>query len=413
MISPARLRPSTVREGRSVSVGGAARGIRRGLIVVEFALAIILLTSAGLLVRSWVSLTHVDPGFDPARVLSMNISATGVSPSQRTNFYADVLQQVESVPGVESAGMIGDLMISGDAEPIVTTDGDTGITSQRLRLRVDEVSNGLFTTVRTPLLSGRFFSVQDGPDAPRVVIVNETMARRLWRERDPVGMRLKFGPPDSANPWVTIVGVVADMRRQGLEIKPIPQVFAPLAQRPSGNEVLLVRTSTDRPLNLVRPVQAAIWRVDKQAPIYFVTTLADRLDSDLAPRRLQTSLVTIFSIVALLMSAVGIYGLVHYSVATRTQEIGIRMAVGARAGDVFRMVVREGLQLSIVGLLLGLVGAYWVGAAGSSLLFGVTATDPLTLATVSLLLTAVAASACFLPARRAMKVDPVVALQQG
>jgi predicted permease len=413
MISRGRLRPSTLGEGRGMSVGGTARGIRRSLIVVEFALAIILLASAGLLVRSWVFLSQVDRGFDATRVLSMNISTTAVAPSQRTHFYAEVLQQVESVPGVECAGIIGDLFVSGDAEPIVTTGGDTGIASRRLRLRVDEVSERLFTTLRAPLLSGRFFSAQDGPDAPRVAIVNQTMARRLWRERNPLGMTFKFGSPDSPNPWITVVGVVADMRRQGLELDPIPQVFAPFAQRPSGNEVLLVRTSTDRPLDVVRPVQAAIRRVDKQTPIYFVTTLEDLLDADLAPRRLQTSLLIVFSIVALLMSAVGIYGLVHYSVATRTQEIGIRMAVGARAGDIFRMVVREGLQLSIVGLLLGLVGAYWVGAAGSTLLFGVTVTDPLTLATVSLLLTAVAASACYFPAQRAMRVEPVVALQQG
>ena len=299
MMSPRSLRSSILRDGRGVSVGGTARGIRRGLIVVEFALAIILLASAGLLVRSSVSLSRVDRGFDPTRVLSMNISATAMAPSQRTSFYADVLQEVESVPGVESAGMIGDLLISGDAEPIVTTDGGAGIVTQRLRLRVDEVSDRLFTTLRTPLLRGRLFSAQDGPDAPRVAIVNDTMARRVWRDRDPVGVRFKFGPADSANPWITVVGVVADMRRQGLEIEPVPQVFAPLAQRPSGNEVLLVRTSTDRPLELVRPVQAAIRRIQKQAPIYFVTTLEDLLDADLAPRRLQTSLLIVFSIVAL------------------------------------------------------------------------------------------------------------------
>jgi putative ABC transport system permease protein len=212
---------------------------------------------------------------------------------------------------------------------------------------------------------------------------------------------------------VTVVGVVGDMRRQGLEIEPIPQMFEPLAQNPSGLETLLVRTSMDDALKMAGAVQAAVHRVEKQVPVYGMTTLENRLGGYLTQRRFQTSLLTGFSVVALVMAAIGIYGLIHYSVATRTQEIGIRMAVGARAGDICRMIVREGLQLGVTGLMLGLVGALWVGRLGSSLLFGVTATDPLTFTIVSLLLTAVAVAACYFPARRAMKVEPVVALRQA
>ena len=207
------------------------------------------------------------------------------------------------------------------------------------------------------------------------------------------------------SPWYTVVGVVGDMRRQGLEREPIPQMFESLAQNPPRSADLFVRTSSDDPLTMAGTLRAAVRRVEKNAPIYGVTPLEEQLGAYLAQRRFQTSLLIGFSVVALLMAAVGIYGLIQYSIATRTQEIGIRMAVGAQAGDIFRMIIGEGLTLSLTGLVLGLVGAWWLGRAGSSLLFGVTATDPLTFTTVSLLLTAVAIAACYFPARRAMKVD--------
>jgi putative ABC transport system permease protein len=408
------LRLSGEEGGRGVSSGVATRRVRRGLVVAEFALAIILLAGAGLLVRSWLYVGRVNLGFRPERVLSMQLSTTAFGASaQRASFYDRVLEQVESLPGVESAGMVGDLFIGNDSEQILTTEGNDGITSERLRLRRDEASGKFFATLGTPLLRGRFFSNEDGPDAPRVAIINEAMARRVWRGRDPVGRKFKLGPEDSGGPLFTVVGVVGDMRRQGLETEPIPQMFEPLAQNPSRLETLLVRTSMDDPLKMAATVQAAVRRVEKQTPLYGVTTLEHRLGAYLTQRRFQTSLLIGFSGVALLMAAIGIYGLILYSVATRTQEIGIRMAVGAQAGDIFRMIVREGLQLSVTGLMLGLVGALLVGRAGSSLLFGVTATDPLTFTAVSLLLTAVATAACYFPARRAMKVEPIVALRQA
>jgi putative ABC transport system permease protein len=212
--------------------------------------------------------------------------------------------------------------------------------------------------------------------------------------------------------WFTVVGVVGDMRRQGLENAPVPQMFEPLAQNPSRLATLLVRTSVDDPLKMVETLRTAVGRVDKHAPLYGVTTLENRLGAFLTERRFQTSLLIGFSVIALLMAAIGIYGLIQYSIVTRTHEIGIRMAVGAQAGEIFRMIIREGLELSLAGLVLGLVGALWLGRAGSSLLFGVTATDPLTFITVSLLLIAVATAACYFPARRAMKVEPMVALRQ-
>jgi ABC-type antimicrobial peptide transport system permease subunit len=208
------------------------------------------------------------------------------------------------------------------------------------------------------------------------------------------------------------VGVVADMRRQGLEREALPQIFVSLAQsHPPSNVALLIRSASDDSLAIAGALRAAVHRVEKNAPIFGVAPLEQQLGSYLAQRRFQTSLLTGFSIVALLMAAVGIYGLIQYSIATRTQEIGLRMAIGAQAGDIFRMIIGEGLALSLIGLAFGLVGALWFGGAASSLLLGVTASDPLTFATVSLLLTAVATAACYFPARRAMRVDPIRALR--
>lgn len=242
--------------------------------------------------------------------------------------------------------------------------------------------------------------------------INEEMARRFWPGHDPVGDRFKFGAADSDSPWFTVVGVVGDMRRQGLENEPIPQIFEPLAQNPGRLATLLVRTSTGDPLKLTATLQAAVRRVEKHAPVYGVTTLENRLGDFLTERRFQSSLLIAFSVIALLMAAIGIYGLTHYSIATRTREIGIRIATGAKARDIFGMIIREGLQLSLMGLVLGIAGALWLGQAGSSLLFGVTATDPSTFITVSLLLMAAAIAACYFPARRAMKIEPVAALRQ-
>lgn len=408
------LRSSALEGGRGTSSGVSARRIRQVLVVAEFALAIILLVGAGLLVRSLSSVENVDPGFRAGKTLSIQLATPDYRASvQQSAFYSRVLEQMESLPGVESAGVIGDLFIGGNPEQTVTVEGNASGVLERVRFRRDEISDGFFAALGIPLRKGRFFSREDGPDAPRVAIVNETMARQLWPGRDPIGKRFRLGAGDSGAPWFAVVGLVGDMRRQGLEDPPIPQMFEPLAQNPSRHATLLVRTSLDDPLKIFGAIEAAIRRVEKHAPIYGVTTLENRLGAYLAQRRFETSLLIGFSIVALLMAAIGIYGLIQYSISLRAHEIGIRMAVGAQAGEIFRMILREGLKLSLAGLALGLIGALWIARAGSSLLFGVTATDPLTFMTVSLLLTAVAIAACYFPARRAMQIDPVAALRQG
>jgi predicted permease len=409
------LRPSGEESGRSVSGGTATRRIRRALVVAEFALAILLLVGAGLLARSWWYVTSVDPGFRSERVLVMELSApTTVSvPAQRADLYDRVLERIHAVPGVEHAGIIGDLLIANSRDQVVTVERDEGTVSERLRLRGDEVSADFFKAIGTPLVRGRIFSVGDGPNAPPVAIINDSMARHSWPRQDPVGRRFKLGPLESDRPWFTVVGVVTDMRRQGPERDAIPQIFVSLAQNPPASVDILIRTSSDDPLAMAAALRAAVRDVERSAPIYGVAPLEQRLGTYLTQRRFLTVLLSAFSLVALLMAAVGIYGLIQYSVATRTQEIGLRQAIGAQAGDIFRMIVGEGLMLSLAGLALGLAGAWGLGRVGSSLLFGVSARDPMTFTAVSLLLTLIALAASYLPARRAMKVDPVVALRMS
>ena len=408
------LRPSGEESGRSVSGAPASRRIRRALVVAEFALAIVLLVAAGLLVRSWWHVNGIDPGFRPERVLVIGVSspATITAPAQRAELYQRVLEQIQAVPGVERAGIIDDLFSENPREYVLTVERDTGAPSERLRLTNDEISADFFSAMGTPLLRGRFFSIDDRPGGLMAAIVNDAMARRAWPGQEAVGKRFKVAARESNGPWFTVVGVVADMRRQGLERAALPQIFVPLAQHsPSRNMNVFIRTASDDPLAIAGAAQAAVRRVEKNAPVFAVAPLEQQLGTYLIQRRFQTLLLTGFSAVALLMAAVGIYGLIQYSIATRTREIGLRMAVGAQGSDIFRMVIGEGLILSVTGAVIGLVGALWLGRAGSSLLFGVSAADPWTFAAVSLLLTAVATAACYFPARRAMNVDPIVALR--
>ena len=409
------FRASGQEGGRGASGGIVIRRTRRTLVVTEFALAVVLLVGAGLFLRSLWSVENVDLGFRAERVLSVQLSLpASMAISQRPNFYNRVLEQVESLPGVDSAGIIENFFINGSPEQMLTSEGTGGTAvSEHLRFRTDAVSDGFFKALKTPIIAGRFFSGEDTPQSPRVAILNEVMAHRLWPRDNPVGKRFRFGTGSTSDGvWFSVVGVVGDMRRVGLENEPIPQVFTPLAQDPPRLATLLVRTSVNDPLRWAESVQAAVHRVGKYTPVYGVTTLENRLGGFLTQRRFQTSLLTGFSAVALLMAAIGIYGLIQYSVSTRVQEISIRMAVGAQAGEIFFMMLSEGLKLSLAGLVLGLAGALWLCRVGSTLLFGVSPADPLTFVAVSFLLTGVAIAACYFPARRAMRVEPIVALRQ-
>jgi putative ABC transport system permease protein len=405
------VKPALQEAGRGHSGSRTVRFARHALIVAEFAMAIVLLIGAGLLIRSLMNVQNVALGYNPDRVLSLQLSLPPYpANAQRTEYYRQVIEQVESVGGVERAGVVGDLFVSSIPEQLLTVEIDRGGMSRRLRLRRDEMSDGLFTTLQIPLRRGRMFSVQDGADAPPVAIINESMARQLWASEDALGKRFKFGGAASPAPWFTVVGIAADMRRRGFEEEPSAQMFEPLAQNPSRLATLLVRTSSD-PAGIAAAVQAAVRRVDNRAPAYGVTPLTSRLATFQAERRFQTSLLGAFSLLALVLAAIGIYGVIQYSTATRTREIGVRMAVGAQRGDIFRMIVGEGLKLSLIGVAIGVFGALWLSRLGSSLLFGVAPTDPVTYAGVAGLLTAVAIAGCYFPARRAAGVNPIAALK--
>ena len=405
------VKPAFQEGGRGATGGAAARRVRRVLVATEFALAIMLLVGAGLLTRSLLNAQQVDPGFNPDGVLTLQLASPFAGNPQRVSYFERVLEQARSVPGVESAAIASEFFIGGNPEVAITVEGSTRGTAERIRLRRDEITPDFFETVGTPLLRGRSITAADTANAPLVTVINEAMARRLWPGQDAVGKRFKFGAADSNAPWFTVVGVVHDMRRQGPEYDPIPQMFESLAQNPSRLVTLVVKTSAD-PAQMLSAIQSTLRLVEKEAPVYGVTTLDASLGRRFfAQRRFQTSLLITFALIAVLLAAIGIYGLIQYSVATRMREIAIRIAVGAERTDILRMVLHEGLQLSIVGLGVGLVGAAALGRLLSGLIFGVTPTDPLTFVVVSVLLFSVAAAACYFPARRAARIDPVGALK--
>jgi putative ABC transport system permease protein len=375
---------------RTSSASARAQTMRRILVVAECALAVILLTGAGLFIRSFLAVLAVDPGFRPDRVLTLRLSI------RDPGFAEQVMERIRALPGVTAVGTFHGRMFFEGAENIANDPS----------ARVWTATSGeAFQALGIPLLKGRFFSDRDGQsDSPPVALVNETMANRSWPGEDPIGKTIPF-----RDQQVTVIGLLKDIRNTGLEREPVPQIF-PAPQPGRLGAFLVVRTTSD-PLPLVAEVRAIIRSLDKRAALWSVSTLEQQLEEQTSQRRFQTYLLGLFSAIALLLAGVGVYGVLHYSVAQRTQEIGIRMALGARAGEVLRMVLREGMTLALIGVTLGLVGAWMLMRTLSSLLFGVSPTDPATFTVVALMLMAAAFVACSVPARRATKVDPMIALR--
>ena len=407
-----RIRDS-LQQGEGASVLGRGRLHGRGVLVVcELGLAVMLLTGAGLLFRSLLNVQRVDPGFASERVLTMQVVIPPRSgPVRWAAFYEQVLERVQSLPGVQAAGLILNHFVAERyTTPVVTEASSSSGRPPSEPIIVDPISPGYFSVLKVPLLSGRFFSDLDTARSPRVVIVNETMARRYWPGEDPVGKRLRFGNTRSRAPWLTVVGMVGDVKRRSLEQQPQPQAFQSFRQSPLPGMDLVVRTDS-APQLLANAIRGEIRQVDKMATISGVTTMNHQLAEFRSWRRFQTWLLGLFSLVAIAVAAIGIYGLIHHSVVHRTREIGIRIALGAETGTILRMVLAQGLVLTLVGLLLGLAGSVGLTRVLESMLFGVTPTDPLTFVGVIVLLTGVAMLASYIPARRATKVDPMTALR--
>ena len=408
---------NSLKEGRRSASSGQGNSRTRDLLVVlEFALAIVLLTGAGLLIRSFLRIQQVDLGFKPERVLIMQMTPpdSWIQEGMRTTaFFERAIQHVETLPGVVAAAVGGGFGDEHIPNVIVTVEGRPPVPPAEHREEVtdDIISGGYFRAMGVPLLSGRFFSDVDGPNTIPVAIISEKMARQFWPGEDPIGKRFKYGVPGEDSEWHTVVGVVGNMLRNGVERREMSQFYLFHRQKGWSHRLFLaVRTASD-PLQLAVAIRSEIQSLDKTVWLDHVTTVELWLRELGSQRRFQTSLLTLFAGAALLLAAIGIYGLMYHSVTQRTHEIGIRIALGAQSRDVLRLIVGRGMMLVVMGLGIGLAGALALTRLLSSLLFGVSVTDPITFLGVSLLLAAVALLACCFPALRATKVDPMVALR--
>ena len=399
---------------RDSNKGAAQRGHRAlgAMVVAETALALMLLVGAGLLMKSFVQLQRVDPGFNPNGVLTAVINLPRASYSERPKvaaFYQQLLERVSTLPGVQSAATVSSLPMGGfNSDTSIVLEGRPAPPpNQQPGAWFSSVSLNYFRTMDTPLRAGRFFSDRDNADAPKVVLVNETFVRRHYPNENPVGKRIGNGHPDG---WREIVGVVADVKHFGLSTESRPSMYFPDQQVSSPRMWLVLRTTND-PLSVTSALRSTVASLDGNLAVASIKTMEQVTNESIATPRFTLLLFGIFSALALLLAAAGIYGVMSYSVTQRTQEIGIRMALGAGARDVVRMVVGQGLKLTLIGTGIGLVAALALTRLMKTLLFGVSVTDPLTFAVVAILLGLIAFVACYLPARRATKVDPMLALR--
>jgi putative ABC transport system permease protein len=406
----------TLKEGGRGSGEGARRNRVRGvLLVTELAIAVVLLVGAGLLIQSLWRLQQVNPGFNSQNVLTFTVGIPDVKypTAKQAQFYKELGARLESLPGVKSASTIIPLPLSGDLFRIsFETEGRPLPKGDLPSADFFAISNDYFKTMGIPLLKGRVFTERDDKQAPAVVIVNQAFARKFFPDEDPIGKHIKPGiATDETEPVMReIVGVVADIKNRNLSSDWRPGYYVPQTQIPFNQMTVLLKTDTD-PHGLITAAQREVTSMDSELPIYNVKTMQDYLAASVAAPRFNTTLLGIFALVALVLTIVGLYGVMSYSVAQRTNEIGIRMALGAQTRDVLRLIVSQGFKLVLLGLAIGLVGALALMRVLASLLFGVTTKDPLTFATVAVVLAFVALLACYIPARRATKVDPVVSLR--
>ncbi|HKE26384.1 MAG TPA: ABC transporter permease [Bryobacteraceae bacterium] len=399
---------------RNSASGRAPSVIRSSFVVCQIALAVVLLSGAGLLIRSLLAIQSVDPGFGDRHVVTATVLVDNALPGpRRVAFYRQALEHIRHLPGVRAVGAIGSMFWSngGGAFGLRAVEGRPPETQdQWTPLTWTTITGDYFQAVGVPLLRGRFFSDQDREDSPPVVLINEAAARRYWPGEDPLGKHIKgFDPRGKNDAWVTVVGVVRDVHSQGLERAPMAQIFEAQSQSLNTTQTLVISAPGGALLNTM--LRNAVHELDRTAAILDISTIDGELAGMTAQRRFQTELLGGFALLALALAAAGIFGMMHYSVVQRTQEIGIRMALGARRASVLAMVLREGLVLAVVGVSAGVAGSLALMRAISSLLFGVTPRDPLTFATVSLVLGIIALIGCYLPAQRAMRVDPMIALR--
>jgi putative ABC transport system permease protein len=387
--------------------------VRNGLLVAEVALSIVLLVGAILLLRSFGKLTSVDPGFRAEGVLTFRVSLPPSSYAQehnRVTFYDHLLDRLEALPQVTAAGMVqsfpmrGDYVLSFEIQGRPPArDGEGPNANHR------STSPGYFKALGIPLLRGRTFTKSDTDKAPMVAVVDEAFVARHFPDEDPIGRGIDIG--NGTDGFYEIVGVVGDVHHGGLDANPEPTMYVPYRQDVFSTMWIAARTDGD-PVQLTQTVRQTVRDIDPSLPAYSISPLADIVSDSVAQRRFSMLLLGLFALIALFLAAVGLYGVVAYSVGQRTQEIGVRMAIGAGRGDVLRMVLGGGMKLALVGVALGIGVSLLATRAVASMLFEVTPFDPASYAATAALLLAIAALACYVPARRAMSVDPITALRQ-
>jgi putative ABC transport system permease protein len=409
-----------LKDANRSSSSASAHRTHRVLLVFQVALALLLMIGSGLLIRSFVRLSQVSPGVQSDHVITAALSLSDkYSDPQMGQFWQQFLQKVQALPGVKAAGITMSLPPNLLAITNPFTVEGQGYDRQRKLQLADEmtVSPDYFRALEIPLIKGRFFSHSDRVEAekdPMIVIINESMAKRFFGDKDPIGGRIQTGDPDPRSPWETIIGVVGDVKYSGLDSGPEPTIYVPYneyAWAGWSREMYLVVRSSGEVQQIVPAIRAELASMDSALPLAQVRTMDELLDESLVQQRFRTWLITGFAALALLLSAIGIYALISYSVSQRTREIGVRVALGAQRSNVLGMVLREGLKLLLFGLLLGWIGALAATRVMRSLLYSTSVTDAVSFVATSITLIAVALLACYIPARRATKVDPMVALR--
>ena len=400
--------------GREGGTGGSRR-TRSVLIAAEVALAFMLLAGAGVLVRTLWSMEQVDRGFRPERIAKVSISLPGAlyaQPPDVRSFQARLLERTRALPGVESAAFG-----TGVLQPLITNSGiysfegkPTPPPEQRPEYPVEVVSPGYFETLGIEFVKGRAFNEQDHATATRAVIINESLANDGWPGQDPIGRRMKAGDGDSEAPWMTVVGVIKDIKRADLRRNIRPELYTCSLQDTRRTMMLLVRTA-GKPLDIIPAIRKEVQSLNPQVPLFAINTLETQVSETLAQPRFRALLLAGFAMLALLLASIGIYGVTAYAVSQRTHEVGVRMALGAKGRDVLALILRQHLVPALIGVAIGIAGAMAISTFLKSLVYGVGATDLLTFVSVAVALVAVAALAAYIPARRATRVDPLIALR--